>query len=251
MCRRKNHRHKSLKSNETFLKEIYDLNPDIEILSEYNGASKDITCRCKTHDYIFKTQPHSLLQGKVGCPTCRAKKISDTFLLTQDEYMEKFNKMNLDIEILGEYTGMNNRIHARCKKCGHDWNPLARLFIYDNEGCPHCRQSRGERSVRSWLIDNDILFEEQKRFDDLRGTGGRRLSYDFYIKDKNLLIEYQGQFHDGTCTLASQKQIEKQFEHDRRKREYANNNNINLLEIWYYDFDRIEEILKQHLLQIP
>ena len=39
----------------------------------------------------------------------------------------------------------------------------------------------------------------------------------------------------------------KQQEHDKRKREYASNNSIQLLEIWYYDYDNIAEIIKDEL----
>ena len=35
--------------------------------------------------------------------------------------------------------------------------------------------------------------------------------------------------------------------HDKRKREYAKDHNIKLLEIWYWDYDNIEEILNKEL----
>ncbi len=63
----------------------------------------------------------------------------------------------------------------------------------------------------------------------------------------NLFIEYQGEFHDVSGGDYTRKNLNKQQEHDRRKREYAKLNNIDLLEIWYYDFDRIEEILSNKL----
>jgi hypothetical protein len=70
-------------------------------------------------------------------------------------------------------------------------------------------------------------------------------SYDFYLPIYNLLIEYQSIQHEHYIPglHKSIKDFEIQQEHDRRKREYANKNNIKLLEIWYYDFDRINEIL--------
>ena len=40
-----------------------------------------------------------------------------------------------------------------------------------------------------------------------------------------------------------------QQEHDRRKRNYAKDHNIELLEIWYYDFNNIEQILESRLLK--
>jgi len=82
----------------------------------------------------------------------------------------------------------------------------------------------------------------------LIGVGGGNLSYDFYLPNYNLLIEYQGEFHDGTAIQQSKEKFKKQLEHDKRKREYADNHNINLLEIWYWDFDNIEKILKRELM---
>ena len=43
----------------------------------------------------------------------------------------------------------------------------------------------------------------------------------------------------------TKKGFEKQLEHDNRKCIYAESQNINLLVIWYWDFDRIEDILER------
>ena len=45
----------------------------------------------------------------------------------------------------------------------------------------------------------------------------------------------------------TQEEFEIQKEHDRRKREYAKSHGIDLLEIWYWDFDNIEDILYNYL----
>lgn len=37
--------------------------------------------------------------------------------------------------------------------------------------------------------------------------------------------------------------------HDEIKRKYAKDNKIDLLEIWYYDFDNIETILRNKLVE--
>ena len=71
---------------------------------------------------------------------------------------------------------------------------------------------------------------------------------DFYIIEYNLLIEFQGIQHERqTEYFGGEKQFEVQQEHDKRKRQYAKNHNINLLEIWYYDINNIEEILDNYL----
>lgn len=80
------------------------------------------------------------------------------------------------------------------------------------------------------------------------GLGNGNLSYDFYLPDYNLLIECQGIQHESwRKNWITKEDFEKQLEHDRRKREYAKKNNINLLEIWYYDMDNIENILIEKL----
>jgi len=46
----------------------------------------------------------------------------------------------------------------------------------------------------------------------------------------------------------TKKGFEKQLEHDNRKCIYTDNNKINLLIIWYWDFDNIEEILSKAIV---
>jgi hypothetical protein len=103
-------------------------------------------------------------------------------------------------------------------------------------------------------ISENVAFgtydESQKIFYGLIGIRGGSLSYDFYLPKYNLLIEYQGEFHDGIAGNGNyymKQNLKRQQEHDKRKKEYALNNNIKLLEIWYWDFDRIEEILHKEL----
>lgn len=59
----------------------------------------------------------------------------------------------------------------------------------------------------------------------------------------NRLIGYQGEFHDGSAYKMFPERFKIQQEHDRRKREYAKSHNIELMEIWYWDFNNIEQIL--------
>ena len=75
------------------------------------------------------------------------------------------------------------------------------------------------------------------------------LSYDFYLPQYNLLIEYQGEQHEKFVERfhKSEEDFIIQKEHDRRKKKYTKDNNIKLLEIWYYDYENIEEILDKYL----
>ena len=113
--------------------------------------------------------------------------------------------------------------------------------------CPECQCSIGEIEVGKKLFDKEINYIPQKTFEGLIGLGGCLLSYDFYLSQYNLLIEYQGEMHERFVKgiHKSIKDFEKQVEHDRRKKEYALEKEYNFLEIWYYEFDRIEEILSK------
>ncbi len=111
-------------------------------------------------------------------------------------------------------------------------------------GCPRCSESKGEKKITSYLKSRNIYFDSQKNFDDLVGIGGRHLSYDFFLPEYNLLIEYQGIQHYKPTNFGcgkehAEERFEIQQEHDKRKREFAKNKNIELLEIWYIDFDNI------------
>ena len=114
--------------------------------------------------------------------------------------------------------------------------------------CRECNSSQLEIKTKNVLEKYNVKYEIQVKYDDLLGLGKRNLSYDFYLSDYNLLIECQGIQHEKwQKTWMSKEDFKKQFEHDKRKRNYAKEHNINLLEIWYYDIDNIEEILIKEL----
>lgn len=113
----------------------------------------------------------------------------------------------------------------------------------------HCNIIKGEKRIADFLINNNIKFETQKKFDGLIGLKNGKLSYDFYLPEQNILIEYQGQQHEKPIDVfGGDTQFEIQREHDKRKKEFAEKNGIKLIEIWYKDFDNINDILTNILL---
>ena len=75
------------------------------------------------------------------------------------------------------------------------------------------------------------------------------MRYDFYLPKYNLIIEFNGLQHREFIQYfhKTQEEFERLKEHDKRKRIYALEHNIELLDIWYYNEDNIEYILKNHL----
>ena len=71
-----------------------------------------------------------------------------------------------------------------------------------------------------------------------------------------MLIEFQGRQHyepvdffNKSNDLNRALKFEKNKRHDEIKREYCNKNNIDLLEIPYWNIKNIEEILKKYFLK--
>lgn len=229
------------KTASLYKEQLAEKAPDIEVLGEYINSNTKILHRCKKCGYEWYTWPYNVLQGH-GCQKC-ARKIAHS-IKTQEMFVDELNKINSDIEILGTYTGCRNKILCKCKICNSEWMGLPTTLISRGSGCHSCSKSKGENAIEKFLKLNNIIYEPQKTFDDLRGIKCGLLSYDFYLPEYNLLIEFQGEQHEKPKTyFGGEKQLKIQQEHDNRKREYARQNNMNLLEIWYYDIDNIEEIL--------
>lgn len=57
------------KSYEEFVKELQQINPNIEIVGQYNNTNTKVKCRCSIDGYEWEALPNNLLQGH-GCPKC-------------------------------------------------------------------------------------------------------------------------------------------------------------------------------------
>ena len=176
----------------------------------------------------------------------------ERYAVPYEEWQDRVNNKNIhDLELLDVYYKNNNSknrneawLKIKCKNCG---NEIDRVGGGWKSGCPNCTISKGEDMVRKLLNEYNVKHTQQIKYDGLLGVGGGNLSYDFYLDEYNLLIEYQGEFHDGSARMPDKSYLPTQQEHDRRKREYAEQQGIDLLEIWYWDFDNIEDILKEKL----
>ena len=57
------------KTHDQFMKEMKEINPDIEILGEYVNNHTKIKCRCLIDGYEWDATPDHLLRDR-GCPRC-------------------------------------------------------------------------------------------------------------------------------------------------------------------------------------
>ena len=110
--------------------------------------------------------------------------------------------------------------------------------------------SYGESKIKRILNKLKYNFNEQYYFNDLRGKRKRPLRFDFaiFIKDKIILIEYQGEQHYEEIPHFKSSLQEVQ-ERDNMKKQYCKDKGYYLIEIPYWDFKKIDEnYIKERIL---
>lgn len=227
-------------STAEYILQMRDINPTIKITGKYTGNNKRIDCKCTICGYEWSPFANAIKSGH-GCPNCKVLKDR----LSCEEFIKRMKNINPFIEIIGTYITNKIPLEVKCLVCGKTFNTKPDGLLRKT-GCPYCNLSKGERDVSIFLDKNNIKYIQQKKYPDLIGLGGGELAYDFYLPDYNLLIEYQGRQHKEQIKgFVDGELFEYVKEHDRRKKEYAHKNNIQLLEIWYDE--NIEQKLKETL----
>ena len=102
-----------------------------------------------------------------------------------------------------------------------------------------CAKSKGEEKIIASLIQAQIPFITQKRFDTcIFPETNRQLIFDFYLPEHNILIEYDGEqhFHKIKNDRYGYEGI---VARDNYKNQWCKDNNITLIRIPYTDYDKI------------
>ena len=213
-----------------------------------NSHKNEIWWQCsKNPKHMWQATIKSRNEGN-GCPYCRGLYASEDYnlLICNPKLCEEWDYERNNKRPEEHTPNSGQKAYWKCQECNHKW--MAAICDRNiGKGCSKCSESYGEKSITNYLKSYNIYFESQKEFEGLIGLGNGNLSYDSFLPDYNLLIEYQGQFHDGSSGEYSKKNLIKQQEHDKRKKDYAKLNGYNFLEIWYWDFDNIESILQKEL----
>jgi hypothetical protein len=117
-------------------KRLYEINPDLEILSDvYINAKTSLLCKCRIHHHVWEATWVSLSNGH-GCPKC-----SNRERLTLEEMKFKLPDINKNVIILGEYrVGYERKIIFQCLIDGYKWKAHWNLFSKSGK-CPKCNKN--------------------------------------------------------------------------------------------------------------
>lgn len=201
-------------------------------------------CDCGNKTTVISAYLKSGHTKSCGCR--RAEAARENF--TKDISNKVFNKLTA-LEPT-EDRAADGSVIWKCQcECGNIHYVSASCLNSGAIGSCGCQRSRGESKINAILFENDINYQTQFWFKDLKDK--KYLYFDFAILNNDgtikCLIEYQGIQHyhpevlHGAWTNTPQK-------HDAMKKEYCKNNNIPLIEIPYTDFEIIDwEYLKNKL----
>ena len=233
------------------IEQLFEERGYILLSKQYINAKTKLEYICPNHqEFGVQYITYNNLKQGYGCKYCGTERMADSRRLSFDEAKAIFEQHDM---ILLEQDYKNTHIPLKyiCKhheEFGIQYMSLSNAY---KQHCPHCNKNKGEDKISRYLLENNIQFTPQKSYDDLRGVGGGKLSYDFYLPNFNLLIEYQGEQHEHPVeAFGGIEQFKIQQEHDKRKKDYARTCGIELLELWYYDFANIEQILNSKILLI-
>ena len=232
-----------IKTKEEFIKRVNKIHGnkyDYSLVDYINNKTK-IKLICPVHG-IFEQRPNDHLNG-CGCPICGKKNSIKKQTTTKDRFIGKANKLHNNFYDYSLVNYINNKTKVKiiCPKHGiFEQKPNNHL---NGQGCPKCKSSKGENAIRKYLKENNILFEEQKKFKETKN-----LRYDFYLPKENLLIEYNGiQHYELVEIFGGEKKLKYQQYNDKIKKEFAEKNNIKLLTISYKEnpLDKLNSILTE------
>ena len=213
---------------------------------EYINCKETIIVQCDKGHKPYETTFDNFTQCK--CSKCGHEYVASLKRKTLEQFKTELLLKNKDVEIIGnEYKNEDEKIECRCKvNKEHLWKATPHNLL-KGSGCPYCKKSKGEERIKQELINRNIIFKEEYEFDDC--IYRKTLPFDFYLPQYNICIEYDGQQHYQIIeTFGGLDRFIDQKIRDTIKNIYCQQNNIKLIRIPYWDFDRIEEILEFEII---
>jgi very-short-patch-repair endonuclease len=217
-------------------------------LVNYNGGRNNVDIICKKHG-IFSQNPRHHVERKSNCPKCRNEYLSQYFASNAIDFIFKANELHKNMYGYSnvEYINAFTDIKIECFIHGiFSQRPNNHL---NGAGCPSCKESHGEKKVAEILKKNNILFEREITFSDLKDKSN--LFYDFYLPDHKLFIEYDGiQHYKSVPFFGGEDALNENRKRDIIKFKYAMNNGYKLLKIRFIPPKYLEEALVNQLKRI-
>lgn len=236
-------------TNKEFITRARNIHGDIYDYSlvNYINSKTKVKIVCIKHS-VFQQRPNDHLSG-YGCRKCQYERTSTLNKFTNKEFIKRGRKVHGDKYDYSEceYVGYENKISIICPEHGvFQQTPHNHLSGY---GCSVCKESLGEKEIRLFLEENKIEYVREKTFENCKDL--KPLKFDFYLPNKNWLIEFDGIQHyesidyfGGTSGLINNKK------RDKIKNSFMMKHGMKLLRLPYVllNENEIQETLKHYII---
>jgi hypothetical protein len=211
--------------------------------NSFFDVSTKIKIKCKKHGW-FDQKPYVHYNGS-GCNKCAIEEVHDKQKIGFKEFVQRSEKIHGNKFHYNKFTFKDifSVVEIECPKHGS--------FIqkprdhYRGSGCPKCNSSRGETLVRLILEKHNIVYDEQKKFEDLIHKNNLRC--DFYLPEYDTVIEYNGlQHYEPIAVFGGINGLIQTQKRDLIKYVYLESNKIKLI-IIRYDNNDVEDYLLEKL----
>lgn len=190
-----------------------------------------------------------------SCMVCRGYKDSKygkSQKMHQMEVEDYCKKEKLDYKFIKAYDRVYPKNKAvwfilECKKHGKFEVEKSSFMKRYFQRCPICTKSasKGEMRISETLNKYNISFIRECSFSDCRNK--LPLPFDFYLNEHKIMIEFQGEEHYAPIKFfGGENKFKSRQINDKIKRDYCKNKKEHkLIEIPYWNFNDIDEIVKE------
>lgn len=197
---------------------------------KYKNNRINVEIICSDHGSFLQLPTHHL-KG-VGCIVCAGKKRGEDSSKELSNFIKDAKNVHGDKYDYSKVVYKSNKFNVKITCSKHSVFEQRPDHHLSGSGCPICKESKGESEISKLLKENGIKFERQKKFNGCKNI--MRLSFDFYLPDFNLCIEYNGKQHyESIDYFGGSKTFELQKIRDKKKSKFCKDNNIQLLVIRY------------------
>ena len=216
--------------------------------NEYIDGNTLIRYICEKHGEQM-VKANYLCDGS-GCHGCRLDALSESHKFDISKVRNIIEEVEGNIWLNPDEYENSSVCNLKIKcRCGNAYiTSLSSYIHYNVTKCPKCSnsESKAETTIKTFLINHDILFKQESGFDDCRDIN--RLPFDFYLPELNVCIEFNGKQHYEIVEyFGGEKGFITRQRHDKIKDEYCRLNNIKLVVIPYWEENNINNILIKQL----
>jgi len=219
-------------------------NYEFEILNEPKNSKHKVQVIHKKCGLILEMTMNNHINHKNACKSC-------------SKYSHKSHQYWIyrckeiwcdDYTILEEVSNCNSKVSIRHNICKRIHLKSMNSFIHGQRGCPYCSNTDlkyAENYILKYLDEKNIKYIREKTFEGLvNPKTNRKLRFDFYLPEKNLIIEVHGvQHYKSIECWGGDKVYYNQIYRDNIKKNFLEKNNINLLILNNKKLTQIKSIL--------